>query len=417
MSGESGRFGETINGLPVPVTPDLARMRQARHHKLQRELEREGLAGLVLGGTNAVAYAAGLRLPAMDSGRAALMRSMAIIATGDPTPHLFTPFPEAAPPDLPADHLHPALYPDIDAAALDDAVNDLIGPGQIGTDELVSNGPNFGGALSATTVMSAAKLCKTPDELACIRAAQRINERAMEHVQPLVVPGVRQNELTAAFLRSILLLGATANCIDPIWQPMPLRRADGPWTTNGDVAFPTPSTDRFLRDDDVVWVDTGIGYEGYASDFGRTWIVGHDPHPSRRQLDQYRRWRAVVDAVLATTKPGATGRDLTRAAERAGGRGGRPGADGRARPWLEHFYLAHGVGTDSAEPPLIGTDLGDTFDDSVVLAPGMVLVIEPVIWDDGAGGYRSEDVYTVTDAGWLCLSDYPMTPYDEGRWT
>ena len=45
-------------------------------------------------------------------------------------------------------------------------------------------------------------------------------------------------------------------------------------TTHGGVAFPTCTTDRVLRDGDVVWVDTGIDYEGYVSDFGRTWIVG-----------------------------------------------------------------------------------------------------------------------------------------------
>jgi Xaa-Pro aminopeptidase len=61
--------------------------------------------------------------------------------------------------------------------------------------------------------------------------------------------------------------------------------------------------------------------------------------------------------------------------------------------------------------PLIGTDLGPAFDDSIVLAPGMVLVIEPVIWDDGDGGYRSEDVVAVTDDGWVALSDYTYEPF------
>jgi len=37
---------------------------------------------------------------------------------------------------------------------------------------------------------------------------------------------------------------------------------------------------------------------------------------------------------------------------------------------------------------LIGTDLGEAFDDRLVLAPGMVLVLEPAIWDEGAAGYR-----------------------------
>jgi Xaa-Pro aminopeptidase len=80
-------------------------------------------------------------------------------------------------------------------------------------------------------------------------------------------------------------------------------------------------------------------------------------------------------------------------------------------PWLSHFYLAHGLGVDSAEMPLLGTDLGEAFDESIVLTPGMVLVFEPVIWDDGMGGYRSEDVVVVTDDGWAPLSDHTYAPF------
>ena len=99
--------------------------------------------------------------------------------------------------------------------------------------------------------------------------------------------------------------------------------------------------------------------------------------------------------ALGVTRPGATARDLTRAAEAVAGR----------RTWLTHLYLAHGTGTESAEPPFVGTDLGDEFDESVVLAPGMVLVLEPAIWDDGRGGFRAEQIVTVTEDGWRSLSE------------
>jgi Xaa-Pro dipeptidase len=183
---------------------------------------------------------------------------------------------------------------------------------------------------------------------------------------------------------------------------MPPRIADGPWTTHGHVAFPTCTSDRLLRLADVVWVDTGIDYHGYQSDFGRTFIVGAPPSP--RQLDQGRRWLDVVQGVLELIEPGATGRDLTRRAmEIAGG----------TKPWLEHFYLIHGVGTEAAEQPLIGADLGDAFDESMVLSQGMVLVLEPAIWDDGHGGYRAEEIVAVTETGYRMLSAYDYAPYEE----
>jgi Xaa-Pro dipeptidase len=391
----------TVNGQAIPDVPDLVRMRRERSAKLQAQLEAQGLAGLVLLASGNVSYATGAELPGQDSARAALLRTVAVVVRGDPEPHLFTPYPECAARELPDDHVHPALWPDVGDCA---GLSGLFPPdAKIGVDELpwpLARTLATNTVVHASTVLGPAKITKTADELACIRVAQRINELAMVDVQPLVDAGVRQTDLTATLLRRVFELGATSNGIDPIWQPMPLTRTAGPWTTHGDLAFPTASTDRILRHGDVIWVDAGIHYHGYASDFGRTWLVGDAPTP--RQQRQFERWRVVVQAVLDVCKPGVTALELCRAAIVANG--------GR-RPWIEHFYLSHAVGTDSAEAPMIGTDLGEEFDARTVLAPGMVLVIEPVIWDEGASGYRSEDIYAVTDDGWVSLSDYPYAPF------
>jgi Xaa-Pro dipeptidase len=78
---------------------------------------------------------------------------------------------------------------------------------------------------------------------------------------------------------------------------------------------------------------------------------------------------------------------------------------------LPHFYLGHGIGVNAAEMPMIGTDLGQEFDENFVLQSGMVLVLEPVVWEDGTGGYRSEEVLVITEEGWIRLTDYPYDPY------
>lgn len=403
------RKAPTVGGRPVPPAPDLDRMRVERVQRLQREMALAGLDGLVLLGHSAVSYATGALAPGMDPGRSLIGRPMAVLPAGSDAAHLYTPYPDGVPAGYPSDHVHEALHPDLDGGA-DMVARTLAGHfrsgARLGFDELthpLRSGLGGWEVLAASATVAAAKVGKTVDELACIRRAQAINEEAMHQVRPTLRPGVRQCDLSARFLRLVHELGATSNGIDPIWQPMPETRSRGPWTTHGDVAFPTPSSDRILREGDVVWVDTGIGYHGYASDFGRTWIVADDPRPTPRQQSQFERWRAVMAATLERCKPGATGADLTRAAV---------GANGGTRPWARHFYLAHGVGTDSAEMPLIGTDLGDAFDERTVLAAGMVLVLEPVIWDDGAAGYRSEDIYAVTDDGWLALSDFPFDPFE-----
>ena len=408
-------MAETVNGAPIPDAPDLGRMRRERHARLQSQMAAAGIDALLLLGTNAVSYATGAEVPGADSGRAGLMRPVALVIAGEADPHLFTPYPEGAPADLPAGRVHPVLFTELDegagAVAAAESLRSLLPPGaRVAADELphpLAAGLDGWEIKSASGVLGPVRLIKTPDEMACIRAAQELNERAMARVQPELRPGLRQSELSAIFLEAIFELGATANGIDPIWQVMPSRLPDGPWTTHGDIAFPTPTTDRILRSGDVIWVDTGIDLHGYASDFGRTWIADVRPQPSPRQQAQFRRWDQVMAAVLERLKPGVTALELARAAI---------DANGGTRPWIEHFYLAHGLGTESAEMPMIGTDLGDAFDDRLVMAPGMVLVLEPVIWDDGEAGYRAEDVFGVTDDGWVALSDHPYDPYGARSW-
>jgi Xaa-Pro dipeptidase len=408
MTVEDWAAGATIGGRPVPASPDLPRMRAERHARLQEQLDIQGVDGLVLLGSSAVAYATGAAAPGEDSPRAGLFRAVAVVVRGDDHPHLFTPFTDGAPPELPADHLHPPLLPELDDGieAMGSALAELLpAGGRVGVDEQTHpmrralTGYDW---CDAGTVMSPAKLAKTPDELACIHIAQRISELAMQDAQAALRPGVRQSDLSAVYLRRIFELGASASGIDPIWQVMAPTRDANPWTLHGDLAYPTPTTDRFLREGDIIWVDTGLTYHGYASDYGRTWITSSHPVPTERQAAQFARWRAVVEATLAVCKPGATALELGRAAI---------AANGGERPWIEHFYLAHGVGTDHAEMPLVGTDLGEAFDEALVMAPGMVLVLEPVIWDEGAAGYRAEDIVAVTDTGWLALSGDRYDPF------
>ena len=56
--------------------------------------------------------------------------------------------------------------------------------------------PN-GAPVDAAAVVSAAKVIKTPDELACMRTAIRITDEAMVEVHKALAPGIRQIDLSA----------------------------------------------------------------------------------------------------------------------------------------------------------------------------------------------------------------------------
>ncbi|OMC44291.1 peptidase [Mycolicibacterium fortuitum] len=398
--------------LDIPTEPDLARMRREVGARLRAAMVDQGVDALVLLGNSNVMYATGIAWPLADAGLSHVERPVAVVLADDGHPHLFLPFREGAATEsgLPDDHLHGPVYLEFDEGVVEFAkvLASLVPAGAtIATDELTEAMRRAGSSLfpsapvDAAPVIGAAKLVKTIDQIACIRRACQITEQAVADIHKSVVPGVRQIDLSAEFVRRTFELGATTNMFDSIWQAMPASKAEGAWTTTGDLALPLLTTERELQQGDVLWTDVSIAYHGYCSDHGRTWIVGQDPTPDQQK--QFDKWSRIVDAVLAVTKAGATCGDLGRAATAAAG---------GQKPWLPHFYLGHGIGTSAAEMPMIGTDLGQEWDDNFVFPEGMLLVFEPIVWEDGTGGYRGEEIVVVTAGGWMPLTAYPYDPYE-----
>ncbi|MEX1007421.1 MAG: M24 family metallopeptidase [Acidimicrobiia bacterium] len=372
---------------------DLERMRRERHARLVEQMQVQGVDVLLAAGPSTVGYATGAVAPAADAGRAAHRRVIAIVTADGTTPDVFTPYPDGVPSGYDREHVHGPfdLEWDDDARTL---AQSLPG-GRLAVDDCTMplraalNGREL---VDAGGVVSAAKVIKTADEIECIRRAQAINEAAIGDVLSLVQPGIKATELSGRLLRSLFELGASSNTVDPIWQVMERDPTDRPMSITGDLVFPTPTQARVLAESDLVWVDNGVNYCGYQSDYGNAWIVGREPNA--REREHFAVWRALLDRVLSALRPGATCADLTAQAGEAFGR----------RPWLAHLYLAHGTGIESAELPYVGTDLGADFDASFVLAPGMVLVFEPITWENGVGGFRAEEIVAVTDDGYELLS-------------
>ncbi len=400
---------QRVRPTRIPATADFGRMRADRLARVRANMVAQGLDAIVLLGNTNVIYATGATWPLGDPGRANFEQPVAVVLADDEWPHLFTPLPDQT--DLPPDHVHGAVYLDLDEGVrrFESQLASLLPAGAgIGVDEwtfamsrgsklLFADGrpPRDGGK-----VVTKAKALKTPDELSVLREALRITEVGIAAVQADLEPGVRQIDLTATFLGAVFDAGADANTLDPIWQVMPPTMADGPWTTHGDLACPLLTTERELQRGDVLWVDTSVTYKGFHSDFGRTWVVGQEPNS--RQRAQFDTWKAIVDAVLDVTRAGVAQSELTAAAR---------AVIGGDTPWMTHFYLGHGLGIDAAEMPYVGSDLGEQFDATHTLETGMVLVLEPLVWDDGAAGYRAEEVIVITDDGWEPMTDYPYDPF------
>ncbi len=372
---------------------DMERMRRERHARLVEQMRAQDVDVLLAAGPSVVGYASGAVVPAADAGRAAHRRAVAVVTADGAPPEVFTPYPDGIPPQVDREHVHAGLDLEWDDDAL--VLAKSLPPGRLAVDDLtmpLRAALDDRELVDAGAVISAAKVVKTADEIECIRRAQAINEAAIADVESMLKPGLKATDLSGRLLRSLFELGAWSNTVDPIWQVMGRDPADRPLSITGDLVFPTPTQPRELVEGDLVWVDNGVNYGGYQSDYGNTWIVGREPNT--REREHHAKWREVLDRALGALRPGGTCADLTAAADEAFGR----------RPWLSHFYLAHGTGIESAELPYVGTDLGAEFDASFVLAPGMVLVFEPITWEDGVGGFRAEQIVAVTDDGYEVLS-------------
>ena len=381
-------------------------MGSQRLARLRDHMVAQGVDGAVLMHGPHVTYATGHVPAAVDASHANHRRAVAIVGAADGPVRLHAHELGGDAVSACAEAGDP-LWPELEdgagavSAAIAEVLGDVAGR-RVAVDGITGAMARSGvldGAelVDANRVLGPARVVKTADELACIDQSQRWTEQAMAAAQVACVPGATRAEVAGVFLAALRAGDsgrrvAHRNEIDPIFQPMPGRRDAGPRTSTGHVAFPTGVDNPVFTEGDLVWVDAGVGWHGYMSDFGCTWVPGRAPIAAEQSL--FDRWVAVLEASLAAVRPGATLGDIRRAARVV---------EPDETPWLPQFYLAHGTGLESAEMPMIGTDLGPAFDDGYELAAGMVLVFEPVIWSDGVGGYRAEEIVAVTDDGWRPL--------------
>ncbi len=223
----------SVQSFVIPEEPDFARMHRDISARLHSAMGEHGVDALILLMNDNVVYATGANWPVLDAGLSHVERPVAIVVADDPHPHLFLPFRSgsASETQVPQDHLHTALYLELDEGVEQFArvITELIPPGaSVAVDEMTGAmrraadrifpaGPPSDAAL----VIGASNLVKTPDQVSCLRTAMRITERAMVDVQQQLAPGVKQTDLSAKLVRRAFELGATANMLEAIWQVMP----------------------------------------------------------------------------------------------------------------------------------------------------------------------------------------------------
>jgi Xaa-Pro aminopeptidase len=143
------------------------------------------------------------------------------------------------------------------------------------------------------------------------------------------------------------------------------------------------ASDKVIEKGDLVTLDFGAYYQGYASDITRTVMMGK---PTAKQKEIYQIVLEANKKAIAGVQPGKTGKEV----------------DAIARNYIkEHGYgeyfghsTGHGLGMEVHEKPLVSTRGEEA------LVPGMVITIEPGIYIPDLGGVRIEDDLIVTESGY-----------------
>jgi Xaa-Pro aminopeptidase len=212
---------------------------------------------------------------------------------------------------------------------------------------------------------------KDADEVANIKAAARISDRAFLDVLPFIRPGAREREIAAriSFLQKVG--GAEGDAFDPI-------------VASGErSALPhARASDRRIRRGDMVVLDFGCTVNGYRSDVTRTVAVGK---ASRQLREVYRTVLEAQEGALAAARDGITARALDAVAR------GIIETAGYGRHFIHS--LGHGLGLHIHERPRISALSRET------LKAGMVITVEPGIYLPGWGGVRIEDDVVLTTGG------------------
>jgi Xaa-Pro aminopeptidase len=152
--------------------------------------------------------------------------------------------------------------------------------------------------------------------------------------------------------------------------------------------------DRMLATGDLVVLDFGGMFHGYAVDLTRTLTIGI---PNARQKRLIEDLAAAQDAAFAAIQPGRPATEIDLAAREAMVGAGLGQAFGHG--------TGHGLGLEVHERPRVAPYRAEL--PAEPLEPGMVFTIEPGAYFPDWGGARLEDDAALSASGPVWLTDVP----------
>ena len=224
-----------------------------------------------------------------------------------------------------------------------------------------------------TDLLAKLRAVKSAGEQACIREAGRITSLGFESVLRTMKPGMNEFDVQETLEHAYRSNGSRGPAYNTI--------AGGGF--NGTVLH-YGANEEELKDGDLIVIDSGADFRGYAADVTRTYPV--NGRFTARQKEIYSIVLKALDASIAKVRAGCTFQQIDKAARDIINKAG----------YGDYFF--HGIGHH------LGLEVHDITPDQP-LKKGAVITVEPGIYiADECLGVRIEDDVVVTKDGCINLT-------------
>ncbi|MDR2471112.1 MAG: Xaa-Pro peptidase family protein [Treponema sp.] len=226
----------------------------------------------------------------------------------------------------------------------------------------------------AGAVLERLRARKDEEEILIYREASAITNEIIDLLESALEDGVIETEYDA-----VTLINAECRrrgCEGTGFETL----AAGPQRSAAIHAFPAYTALPF-GEPGLSILDFGVKYRGYTTDV--TLTVAAEPGRAQERLVSLT--EKAYALARGMVRPGAAARDIAAAVDNF---------FARAKKSMPHG-LGHGVGLDPHEAPA----LRSRSDNGWILQPGMIITVEPGLYDPRLGGCRLENDVLVTEEG------------------
>lgn len=239
---------------------------------------------------------------------------------------------------------------------------------------------------NASVVTAECRMHKSKAELALMQTAKNITLEVQRRAASILREGISSSEVASFIDQAHRAYGGSSStfCIVSFGAATAMPHG--------------PDGVQYLREGDMVLIDTGCKIHNYHSDITRSYVFGQ---PTQRQRDIWELEKSAQAAAFDAAQIGIPCEQVDSAARavlEAAGMG-----PGYRTPGLPH-RTGHGIGLDIHEWPYLVK--GNTRP----LAAGMCFSNEPMICIEGEFGIRLEDHFYMTDHGprWFTTQSFAV---------